>query len=61
MQRLREAESRAGMRPLGVWVPNEMHKALVRLRAEEGIAVGEAVRLALAAWLARRRKKGGRS
>jgi hypothetical protein len=61
MKRLKEAESREGMRAMTVWLPDEMHHALARLRAEEHIAAGQAIREAVDSWLARKRKKGGRS
>ena len=57
---LREAASRENMRPLGVWIPNQMHRALVQLRADEGLATSEVVRLAIAAWLARHAQRKGR-
>ena len=59
MRKLQEAESREGMRSVCVWMPEEMHKALARVRLEDGIATSEAIRRAVKAWLARR--KGGKT
>jgi len=61
MGRLQEAGSREGMVSVNAWIPEDMHRALVRLRADEGIAASEAIRRALGAWLGRRKRKGGRS
>jgi hypothetical protein len=61
-KRLKEAESREGMSQIAAFVPDEMHRTLARLRADERISIGQAVREALAMWLAsRKRRKGGRS
>jgi hypothetical protein len=59
MKRLKEAESREGMRSVNVWLPEDVHRALAQARVEDGIAMGEAIRRAVKAWLARR--KGGKS
>ena len=56
--RLREAETRKGMRQVAVWLPAELHSALLRARVEDRISTNEAVRLAVRAWLTRR--KAGR-
>ncbi len=60
MRRLKEAETREGMRSVNVWLPETLHRALARARVEDGIAMSEAIRRAVRAWLARRGRKGGR-
>ena len=61
-KRLPEAASREDMKQVAAYVPAEMHRRLVQLRVDENIAVGEAIRLALAAWFTSRgRKKARRS
>ena len=60
MGRLQEAASREGMRSVNVWLPETLHRALARARVEDGIAMSEAIRQAVKAWLAQRRRKGGK-
>ena len=52
--RLQEADTREGMKQINVWLPEEMHRALVQARAEEGASLNWAIREAVRAWLARR-------
>jgi Arc/MetJ-type ribon-helix-helix transcriptional regulator len=61
MARLQEAPSRKGMRAVNAWLPEDLHRALMMARVEDGIAMSEAIRRAVKSWLARRRRKGGRS
>ena len=56
-RRLREAETREGMRQVNVWLPEDLHRELVRLRERDRIGLNEAVRLSLRAWLARRKRR----
>ena len=56
-KRLREAKTRDGMRALTLWIPERMHRTLALLRVNEGIAINEAIRLAIAEWLKNRRGK----
>jgi predicted HicB family RNase H-like nuclease len=60
-QRLKEAESREGMRSFNVWLPVEMHQALAQARAEEGVSLNEAIREAVRAWITRRKAARKRS
>jgi hypothetical protein len=60
-KRLQEAESRAGMKQVNAWVPVKMHEALARARAEDRVSLNEAIRQAVAAWLARREAARKRS
>jgi predicted HicB family RNase H-like nuclease len=53
--RLKEAETREGMRSLNVWLPDELHRALVMVRAEEGLSTNEVIRAAVRAWLTHRK------
>jgi len=57
---LREARTRKGMSPTVVWLPTPMLRALRQVRATEHVAVNEVIREAVAAWLARHKRKGGR-
>jgi Arc/MetJ-type ribon-helix-helix transcriptional regulator len=57
MRKLKEAETREGMRSVNVWIPEELHRALAQARVEDGIAISEAIRRAIRAWLARRDRK----
>jgi len=59
--RLKEAESREGMRSFNVWLPKEIHRALTQARAEEGVSLNEAIRLAVRAWITRRKAARRRS
>jgi len=56
-----EAASRETMKPLNVWLPRGLHRALALVRVAEGIAMNEMVRQALQQWLARRRRAQRRS
>ena len=56
-RRLKEAETREGMRGLTVYLPERMHYALARLRLEEGISINEAIREAVRMWLAHRKRR----
>lgn len=60
-RRLQEADSREGMRSFNVWLPEEMHEALARARAEEGVSLNEAIRQAVRAWIAHRKAARRRS
>ena len=56
--RLREAETRKGMRQVNAWLPEEMYQALIRARDGEGrVSLNEAIRRAVGAWIARREAK----
>ena len=57
--KLREATTREGMRSVNVWLPHRVHQALALLRVNEGIAINEAVRLAVLDWLKHRRQPRG--
>ena len=59
-RRLKEAASREGMRSVNVWLPEALHRALAHARVEDGIAMSEAIRQAVKAWLAQRSRKGGK-
>jgi Arc/MetJ-type ribon-helix-helix transcriptional regulator len=59
--RLKEAATRKGMRAVNAWIPEDLHRALMLARVEDGIAMSEAIRRAVKAWLARRERKGDRS
>jgi Arc/MetJ-type ribon-helix-helix transcriptional regulator len=45
------------MRQVNVWLPEELHGELVRLRDQDRIGLNEAIRLALRTWLARRKRR----
>lgn len=60
MKRLVEADTRRGMVAVNVHVPRGMHRELMRLRRDERLSMAAVIRLALTAWLARRRKGGAR-
>jgi hypothetical protein len=61
-ERLQEAASREDMKQIAAYVPEATHRKLLQLRVDENLSVGEAVRLALAAWFKNRGpRKGGRS
>lgn len=57
MGRLKEAASREGMRSVNAWLPEELHRELMRARVEDGIAMSEAIRRAVKAWLAARARR----
>jgi len=58
--RLKEASTRKGMRSLTVALPEELHRALALARVEDGIAMNEAIREAVRAWIAQRKGAGKR-
>ena len=60
MGRLKEAESRKGMRAVNAWLPEELHLALMKSRLVDNIAMSEAIRRAVTAYLARRSRRGGK-
>jgi Arc/MetJ-type ribon-helix-helix transcriptional regulator len=59
MTMLKEAVSRKGMKSVNAWLPADLHRALMQAREEDRIAMSEAIRRAVKAWLARRERKGG--
>ena len=59
-RRLKEARTRKGMRSLTVALPENLHRALALARVEDGIAMNEAIREAVRAWIAQRKGAGKR-
>ena len=60
MGRLKEAETRKGMRAVNAWLPEDLHRALMQSRLEDNVAMSEAIRRAVSAYLARRKRRGGK-
>ena len=54
LKRLREAQTREGMRALVVHLPAKLHRGLALARVQDRISMNEAVREAVKQWLARR-------
>ena len=53
-KRLKEAQTREGMRALVVHLPVTLHRGLALARVHDRISMNEAIREAVALWLARR-------
>jgi hypothetical protein len=60
-RRLKEAESREGMRSMNVWLPDAMHRALTQARVEDGISANEVIRAAVRTWIVSRKRRKSKS
>lgn len=60
VRRLKEAETREGMRAVNAWLPERLHRALALARVQEGISINAAIREAVSMWLAKRPARRGR-
>ena len=55
--KLKEAQSREGMRAIVVHLPAKLHRGLAQARVQDRISMNEAIREAVALWLARRARR----
>ena len=53
-KKLKEAQTRAGMRALVVHLPAKLHRGLALARVQDRISMNEAIREAVTLWLSRR-------
>jgi hypothetical protein len=53
-KKLKEAQTREGMRALVVHLPAKLHRGLALARVQDRISMNEAIREAVSQWLSRR-------